>query len=438
MSASNKKYRFETVGVHGGVQNDPLTGARSVPIYQSNAYVFKDADHAANLFGLSEPGYIYTRIHNPTSSVFEERIAELEGGIGALAVASGAAAITLSILNIAGAGDEIISAAALYGGTYNLFANTLPKYGIDVNFVDASNSENFREAITPKTKAIYAETIGNPSLQVLDIEKVAEIAHEAGIPLIIDNTFATPYLTRPIEHGADIVVHSATKWLLGNGTTLGGVIIDGGNFDWNSPKFPGFTEPDPSYHGLVYSKDIGDAAFITKARVQLLRDIGSTLSPYNAFQFILGLETLHVRMKEHIANTKIIVEYLKAHPAVSWVLYPGDPDHPDYELAQKYLPKGAGGVVVFGIKGGREAGKTLINHVELWSHVANVGDAKSLIIHPASTTHQQLSEEELKASGVAEDLIRLSVGIENVEDLIEDLQTAIEKATGITPHAARV
>lgn len=438
MSASNKKYRFETVGVHGGVQNDPLTGARSVPIYQSNAYVFKDADHAANLFGLSEPGYIYTRIHNPTSSVFEERIAELEGGIGALAVASGAAAITLSILNIAGAGDEIISAAALYGGTYNLFANTLPKYGIDVNFVDASNSENFREAITPKTKAIYAETIGNPSLQVLDIEKVAEIAHEAGIPLIIDNTFATPYLTRPIEHGADIVVHSATKWLLGNGTTLGGVIIDGGNFDWNSPKFPGFTEPDPSYHGLVYSKDIGDAAFITKARVQLLRDIGPTLSPYNAFQFILGLETLHVRMKEHIANTKIIVEYLKAHPAVSWVLYPGDPDHPDYELAQKYLPKGAGGVVVFGIKGGREAGKTLINHVELWSHVANVGDAKSLIIHPASTTHQQLSEEELKASGVAEDLIRLSVGIENVEDLIEDLQTAIEKATGITPHAARV
>lgn len=438
MSASNKKYRFETVGVHGGVQNDPLTGARSVPIYQSNAYVFKDADHAANLFGLSEPGYIYTRIHNPTSSVFEERIAELEGGIGALAVASGAAAITLSILNIAGAGDEIISAAALYGGTYNLFANTLPKYGIDVNFVDASNSENFREAITPKTKAIYAETIGNPSLQVLDIEKVAEIAHEAGIPLIIDNTFATPYLTRPIEHGADIVVHSATKWLLGNGTTLGGVIIDGGNFDWNSPKFPGFTEPDPSYHGLVYSKDIGAAAFITKARVQLLRDIGSTLSPYNAFQFILGLETLHVRMKEHIANTKIIVEYLKAHPAVSWVLYPGDPDHPDYELAQKYLPKGAGGVVVFGIKGGREAGKTLINHVELWSHVANVGDAKSLIIHPASTTHQQLSEEELKASGVAEDLIRLSVGIENVEDLIEDLQTAIEKATGITPHAARV
>lgn len=438
MSASNKKYRFETVGVHGGVQNDPLTGARSVPIYQSNAYVFKDADHAANLFGLAEPGYIYTRIHNPTSSVFEERIAELEGGIGALAVASGAAAITLSILNIAGAGDEIISAAALYGGTYNLFANTLPKYGIDVNFVDASNSENFREAITPKTKAIYAETIGNPSLQVLDIEKVAEIAHEAGIPLIIDNTFATPYLTRPIEHGADIVVHSATKWLLGNGTTLGGVIIDGGNFDWNSPKFPGFTEPDPSYHGLVYSKDIGAAAFITKARVQLLRDIGPTLSPYNAFQFILGLETLHVRMKEHISNTKIIVEYLKAHPAVSWVLYPGDPDHPDYELAQKYLPKGAGGVVVFGIKGGREAGKTLINHVELWSHVANVGDAKSLIIHPASTTHQQLSEEELKASGVAEDLIRLSVGIENVEDLIEDLQTAIEKATGITPHAARV
>ena len=432
MANEQKKYRFETVGVHGGLQQDPLTGARSVPIYQSNAYVFKDTDHAANLFGLAENGYIYTRIHNPTSSVFEERIAELEGGIGALAVSSGAAAITLSILNIAGAGDEIISASTLYGGTYNLFANTLPKYGIHVKFVDPSDPDNFREAITPKTKAIFGETIGNPSLQVLDIERVADIAHEAGVPLIIDNTFATPYLSRPIEFGADIVVHSATKWLLGNGTTLGGVIVDGGKFDWNSSKFPGFTEPDPSYNNLIYSEAIGAAAFIVKARVQLLRDLGPSLSPYNAFQFVLGLETLHLRMKEHISNTKRIVDYLKQHPAVSWVLYPGDSDHADYEKAQKYLPKGAGAVTVFGIKGGREAGKKLIDSIELWSHVANVGDAKSLIIHPASTTHQQLSDEGLKASGVQEDLIRLSVGIENVEDLIDELELAIEKATGVS------
>ena len=433
--AEKKKYRFETVGIHGGLQEDALSGARSVPIYQSNAYLFKDTDHAANLFGLAEPGYIYTRIHNPTSSVFEERVAELEGGIGALAVASGQAAITLSILNIAGAGDEIVAASTLYGGTYNLFATTLPKYGIEVKFVDSSDPENFKQAITSKTKAVFAETIGNPSLSVLDIKRVAEIAHAEGIPLIIDNTFATPYLCRPIEHGADIVVHSATKWLLGNGTTLGGIIIDSGKFDWNSPKFPGFTEPDPSYHDIVYSEAVGEAAFITKARVQLLRDLGPALSPYNAFQFILGLETLHVRMKEHIANTEEIIEYLKQHPAVSWLLYPGDVDHPDYELANQYLPKGAGAVVVFGIKGGRDAGKKLIDSIELWSHVANVGDAKSLIIHPASTTHQQLSSEDLKASGVTEDLIRLSIGIENVEDLIEELEIAIEKATGISSQS---
>ena len=430
-----KNYRFETVGIHGGLQEDALSGARSVPIYQSNAYLFKDTDHAANLFGLAEPGYIYTRIHNPTSSVFEERVAELEGGIGALAVASGQAAITLSILNIAGAGDEIVAASTLYGGTYNLFATTLPKYGIAVKFVDSSDPENFKRAITSKTKAVFAETIGNPSLSVLDIKRVAEIAHAEGIPLIIDNTFATPYLCRPIEHGADIVVHSATKWLLGNGTTLGGIIIDSGKFDWNSPKFPGFTEPDPSYHDIVYSEAVGEAAYITKARVQLLRDLGPALSPYNAFQFILGLETLHVRMKEHIANTEEIIEYLKQHPAVSWLLYPGDVDHPDYELANQYLPKGAGAVVVFGIKGGRDAGKKLIDSIELWSHVANVGDAKSLIIHPASTTHQQLSSEDLKASGVTEDLIRLSIGIENVEDLIEELEIAIEKATGISSQS---
>jgi O-acetylhomoserine (thiol)-lyase len=431
---SEKQYRLETIAVHGGLQPDPVTGARAVPIYQSTAYKFENTEHAANLFALKEQGYIYTRIHNPTVTVFEERVAQLEGGIGSLAVASGAAAITMAILNIAGAGDEIVSASTLYGGTYNLFANTLPKYGIKTHFVDPSNPENFRAVITPKTKAIFAETIGNPSLHVLDIEAVANIAHESGIPLIIDNTFATPYLCRPIEHGADIVVHSATKWLLGNGTTLGGIIVDGGKFDWNSPKFPGFTTPDPSYHNLVYAEALGEAAYIVKARVQLLRDLGPAISPFNAFQLNLGLETLHVRMKEHIANTRKVVEYLDNHPAVEWVLYPEHEAHPDKHLAEKYLPKGAGSIVVFGIKGGREAGAKLINHVKLWSHVANVGDAKSLIIHPASTTHQQLSAEDLKASGVTEDLIRLSVGIENVDDLIEDLEQAMEAATGLVSH----
>jgi len=432
MANNEKKYRFETLSIHGGLQVDPLTGARSTPIYQSNAYLFKDSEHAANLFGLKESGYIYTRIHNPTATVFEERVALLEGGIGALAVASGMAAISLAILNIAGAGDEIVAGSTLYGGTFNLFANTLPKYGIKVHFVDPDNPENFRAAITPNTKAIFAETIGNPSLHILDIEAVANIAHENGIPLIVDSTFTTPYLLKPIDFGADIVIHSATKWLLGNGTTLGGIIVDGGKFDWNSEKFPGFTTPDPSYNNLVYSEALGAAAFITKARVQLLRDFGPAISPYNAFQFNLGLETLHVRMKEHIANTKKIVAYLKNHPAVKWVLHPDEPSHPNYELAQKYLPKGAGSVVVFGIEGGREAGAKLIDNISLWSHLANVGDAKSLIIHPASTTHQQLSAEELKKSGVTEDLVRLSIGIENADDLIEELENALAIATGKT------
>jgi len=425
---ADKNYRFETLSIHGGLQVDE-TGARSLPIYQSNAYLFKDTEHAANLFGLKETGYIYTRLHNPTVSVFEERVALLEGGIGALATSSGMAAITLAILNIAGAGDEIISSSTIYGGTYNLFANTLPKYGIKVKFVEPNDLEKFKESITPRTKAIYGETIGNPSLNVLDIEALADIAHEAGIPLIVDNTFATPYLCRPIEFGADIVVHSATKWLLGNGTTMGGIIVDGGKFDWNSPNFPGFTEPDPSYDHLVFAEALGQAAFIVKARVQLLRDIGATLSAQSAFQFTLGLETLHVRMKEHLANTKVIIDYLEQHPAVEWISYPGKEDHPDKALADKYLPKGAGSIITFGIKGGREAGAALINSVQLWSHVANVGDAKSLIIHPASTTHQQLSDADLLKAGVSADLVRLSVGIENVEDLIDDLSQAIEKAT---------
>lgn len=432
MGEEKKNYRIETLSVHGGLNADPLTGARAVPIYQNNAYQFKSTEHAANLFGLKEAGYIYTRIGNPTVAVFEERVSLLEGGIGALATASGMAAITLAILNVAQAGDEIVAASTLYGGTYNLFAVTFPKYGINVKFVDPIDPENFRQAITDKTKAVYAETLGNPALNVLDIEKVAKIAHEAGVPLLIDNTFATPYLCRPIEFGADIVIHSATKWLLGNGTTMGGIIVDGGKFDWNSPKFPGFTEPDASYHDIVYSRDIGAAAFITKARVQLLRDLGPALSPQSAFQFTLGLETLHVRMKEHVANAKKVVDYLVKHPAVAWVTYPGHESHPDYELAMKYLPKGAGSMVIFGIKGGREAGAKLIDSIQLWAHVANVGDSRSLIIHPASTTHQQLDEEGLKASGVSEDLIRLSIGIENVDDIIEELEAAIKAATGLT------
>lgn len=438
MSENQKNYRLETISVHGGLAPDPTTGARAVPIYMSNAFQFNNTEHAANLFALQEPGYIYTRIHNPTVTVFEERVAQLEGGVGALAVSSGMAAITLAILNLAQAGDEIVSAANLYGGTYNLFTSTLPKYGIKVRLVDSTDPENIRKAINEKTKAVFAETIGNPSLRVLDIEAVAEVAHEAGIPLIIDNTFATPYLCRPIEHGADIVIHSATKWLLGNGTTLGGIIVDGGKFDWNSPKFPGFTEPDASYHNLVYSEALGPIAYIIKARVQLLRDTGPSLSPQNAFQFNLGLETLHVRMKEHISNTKKVIEYLEAHPAVTWISYPGHDNHPDKQLADQYLPKGAGAVVVFGIEGGREAGAKLINSVELWSHVANVGDAKSLIIHPASTTHQQLDAAGLKAAGVPEDLIRLSIGIEHIDDLLEDLEQALSKATGVPTVSTNV
>lgn len=427
--SEQKKYRIETLGIHGGLQPDPVTGARALPIYLTTAYQFKNTEHAANLFALKEQGNIYTRIMNPTVGVLEERIALMEGGVGALGLASGSAAITMAIMNIAGAGDEIVSSSEIYGGTYNLFAVTLPKYGINVRFVDQSDPENFRKAITPKTKAIFAETIGNPGLNILDFEKVAAIAREHGIPLIVDNTFGTPYLARPIEYGANIVVHSATKWIGGAGATMGGLIVDGGNFDWNSPKFPGFTEPDPSYNGLVYAEALGNLAFITKARVQLLRDTGPSLSPFNAHQLALGLETLHVRMKEHIANTRKIVEYLKNHPQVEWVNYPELEDHPSYELAKKYMPKGAGSIVTFGIKGGRKAGEELINSVKLWSHLVNVGDAKSLIVHPASTTHSQLDEKELASTGVTEDMIRLSVGIENVEDLIEDLEQAIQKAS---------
>lgn len=424
--SNERKLSFETLAVHAGQEIDPTTLSRAVPLYQTTSYGFRDTEHAGNLFGLQEFGNIYTRITNPTNDVFEKRIAALEGGVGALATASGQAAITFSILNIAGAGDEIVSSATLYGGTYNLFANTLSKLGINVKFVDSSNPENFRAAITPQTKALYAETIGNPKGDVLDIEAVAAIAHEHGIPLIVDNTFPSPYLLRPIEFGADIVVHSATKFIGGHGTSIGGVIVDGGKFDWTAnDKFPGLTQPDPSYNGIVYSDAVGPLAYIIKARVQLQRDIGAALSPFNAWLLIQGLETLHLRVERHSENALKVAQYLEQHPDVAWVSYPGLSSHASYALAQKYLPKGQGAILTFGIKGGVDAGRKVIENVKLFSHLANVGDSKSLIIHPASTTHRQLAEDEQLAAGVNPELIRLSIGTESIDDILYDLEQAI-------------
>jgi len=424
--AKERPLSLETLAIHAGQQIDPTTMSRAVPIYQTSSYGFRDTDHAADLFALKEFGNIYTRIMNPTSDVFEQRVAALEGGAGALAVASGQAAITYSILNLAGAGDEIVSASSLYGGTYNLFAATLPKLGIQVKFVDPGDPEHFRAAITPKTKALYAETIGNPKGDVLDISAVAAIAHENGIPLIIDNTFATPYLCRPIDFGADIVIHSATKFIGGHGTSIGGVVVDGGKFDWQaSGKFPGLTQPDPSYHGVVYTDALGPLAYIIKMRVQLLRDMGASLSPFNSFLFLQGLETLHLRMERHSSNALAVAKFLQEHPSVEWVNYPGLADHPSYEQARRYLPKGQGAILTFGIKGGVEAGKKVINAVKLFSHLANVGDSKSLIIHPASTTHQQLTEQEQTAAGVLPGMIRLSVGTEGIDDILYDLEQAL-------------
>ncbi|MGI8313512.1 O-acetylhomoserine aminocarboxypropyltransferase/cysteine synthase family protein [Halobacillus mangrovi] len=420
----------ETLLLHGGQEPDPSTGSRAVPIYQTTSYVFKDTDHAQNLFSLAEPGNIYSRIMNPTVDVLEQRIALLEDGAAAVATASGMSAITLAILNIAQSGDDIVTSTHLYGGTYNLFVHTLPKYGINVHFVEGTDPEDFAKAITPNTKAIFAETIGNPSLNVLDIEAVADVAHDHHIPLIIDNTFATPYVCKPIAWGADIVVHSATKWIGGHGTAIGGIVVDSGRFDWNHEKFPGFTEPDDSYNGIRFGIDVGPVGYAIKLRVQLLRDIGACLSPHNAFLLLQGLETLHLRIKKHTDQALEIAEYLQDHDGVSWVTFPGLPDHPTHSLAKKYFQYGAGSIVVFGIKGGRESGRQLIDHTNLWSHLANVGDAKSLIIHPASTTHQQLNDENLQKSGVTEELVRLSVGLESVEDLIQDLDAAIHKATG--------
>jgi len=385
---------FETLALHAGQQSDPTTGARAVPIYQTTSYQFKDTDHAARLFGLQEFGNIYTRIMNPTTDVLEQRIAALEGGIGALALASGQAAETLAILNIAGAGDNIVSSTDLYGGTYNLFRHTLPKIGITTRFVDARDYEGFRNAIDSRTKAFFLELIGNPRLDILDLEKIAGIAHEQGVPVIVDSTTATPYLCKPFEWGADIIVHSATKYIGGHGTSIGGLLVDSGKFDWTQGRFPEFTEPDPSYHGLVYSQALGPLAYIIKARVQGLRDTGASLSPFNAFLLQQGLETLGLRVERHSQNALAVAKHLKEHPKVAWVNYPGLPEHPTYALAQKYLPKGQSGLLGFGISGGKPAGKIFIDNLKLFSHLANIGDAKSLAIHPASTTHSQLTPEE--------------------------------------------
>lgn len=421
--------KTDTNLLHGGQEPDPVTGSRALPIYQTTSYVFKDTDHAKNLFALAEPGNIYTRIMNPTTDAFEQRVALLEDGSAAVATASGMAAITYAILNVASSGDEIIADSNLYGGTHNLFVHTLPRFGINVKLVDGSNPEAIKAAITDKTKAIFGETITNPSLNVFDIETVANIAHAHGLPLIIDNTFA-PKFAKPIQWGADIVVHSATKWIGGHGTSIGGIVVDGGRFNWDSEKFPGFTEPDESYGGVKFA-DLGPMAFALRLRVQLLRDTGASISPHNAFLLVQGLETLHVRIKRHNDNALKVAEYLQAHPGVEWVNFPGLKEHPSHGLANKYFSSGYGSVITFGIKGGLEAGKTLINNIDLWSHVANVGDAKSLIIHPASTTHQQLSPEALEQSGVPEELVRLAIGIEDLDNILQTLDAGLEQATGV-------
>jgi O-acetylhomoserine (thiol)-lyase len=429
MSRIDEKLKIETLVLHGGQEADPTTGSRAVPIYQTTSYQFKNTEHAANLFGLKEFGNIYTRLMNPTTDVLEKRVALLDGGIGALAVASGQSAITLALLNIARAGDEIVSADNLYGGTYNLFHYTFPRLGITVRFVKSNDLDAFQSAITPKTKAIYAESIGNPKLDVADLEGIAGVAHKNGIPFILDNT-VSPYLLRPIDFGVDIVVYSATKFIGGHGTSLGGVIVDSGKFDWTNGNFPLIADPDPSYHGLNFVealKPMGNIAYIIKARVTLLRDLGPALSPFNAFLFLQGLETLHLRMPRHSENALAVAKYLEKHPKVTWVNYPGLTSSPERRRVDKYLSRGAGAILGFGIKGGLDAGRTFIDSLELISHLANVGDAKTLAIHPATTTHQQLSAEEQLATGVTPDFIRLSVGLEHVDDIIADIEQALAK-----------
>ena len=427
----DRKFGFETLCLHAGQQPDPTTGSRAVPIYQSTAYVFDSTDHAASLFNLQTFGNIYTRIMNPTNAVFEERMAALEGGRGALAVASGMAAQMVAILTIIEAEDELVSSSTLYGGTYSQFDVSFRKLGINTKFVNPDEPENFKKAVTKKTKAIFAETIGNPLINVLDIEAVASIAHEAGIPLIVDNTFATPYLCRPFEFGADIIVHSATKFICGHGTSIGGVIVESGKFPWDNGNFPVMMEPSKAYHGVRFYETFGDFGYIMKARVETLRTFGPALSPFNSFLFIQGLETLHLRMERHCSNALAVAKFLKDHPAVTWVNYPGLTDNPYHELAKRYLPKGAGSIFTFGINGGKEAGVRFIESVQLLSHLANVGDAKTLVIHPASTTHRQLTEEEQLTAGVTPDMIRISVGLETIDDIIWDIEQALEKSQAI-------
>jgi O-acetylhomoserine (thiol)-lyase len=435
--AATPPQHLATLALHAGQVVDPTTNSRAVPIYQTTSYVFNDSDHAARLFGLQEFGNIYTRIMNPTTDVFEKRVAALEGGAAALATASGQAAETLAILTLANSGDEIVSTTSLYGGTYNLFHYTLPKLGITVRFADADDFDGIRAAINSKTRALYTETLGNPKLDVVDIEKLAAIAHEHGLPLIIDNTAASPILTRPIEHGADIVINSATKFIGGHGTSIGGIIVDAGKFDWKaSGRFKDFVDPDPSYHGLSYVEAFGPLAFILKARVQGLRDTGAALSPFNSFLFLQGLETLHLRMERHSQNALSVAKHLGSHPGIDWVNYPGLPSSKYYARAQKYMPTGQSSLVTFGIKGGSagspyEAGKKLINSLKLFSHLANLGDSKSLVIHPASTTHAQLSVAEQADTGVTPDLVRLSVGTEDIRDILADLDQALYAANGI-------
>ncbi len=433
MTTDPSAWSFETKQIHAGQSADTATGARALPIYQTTSYVFRDTDHAAALFGLAEPGNIYTRIMNPTQDAVEQRVAALEGGVGALLVASGQAAETFAILNIARAGDHIVSSASLYGGTYNLFHYTLPKLGIEVTLVDNPDDlDAWRAAARPNTKAFFGETIANPRTDILDIEGVASVAHEIGVPLIVDNTVATPYLIQPLKHGADIVVHSATKYLGGHGTAVAGVIVDGGSFDWaaNAERFPEFSEPDPSYHGLVYTEALGNIAYIIKARIQLLRDLGSAVAPFNAFLVAQGLETLSLRIERHVQNAKAIAEWLEQHPQVESVNYSGLPSSPWYERGQKYAPNGTGAVLSFEVVGGLEAGKKFVDSLELFSHVANIGDVRSLVIAPASTTHSQLTPEEQAASGVTPGLVRLAVGLEGLPDLIADLEAGFRAVKG--------
>jgi O-acetylhomoserine (thiol)-lyase len=424
--AAPKPPAFDTLSLHAGQHPDPLTGSRATPIYQTTSYVFQDTDHAAALFNIERVGHLYTRISNPTIAVLEERLAALENGVGAVCTASGMAALHLAIATLLNAGDHIVASASLYGGSINLLTHTLPRFGITTTFVKPRDHDGIRAAIRPNTRLMIGETIGNPGLEVFDIPAVADIAHAAGIPLLIDNTFATPYLARPIELGADIVMNSITKWIGGHGIAIGGVIVDGGHFDWEkSGKFPTLTEPYAGYHGIVFSEEFGPAAFIMRARAEGLRDFGACLSPTNAFQILQGAETLHVRMPRHIENTAAVLAFLASNKAVDWVLHPSLESHPDHALAKRLLPRGAGSIITFGIKGGRDAGRKFIEALKLVSHVANVGDAKTLVIHPASTTHQQMSAEQLKTAGIGEELIRLSIGIEAADDIIADLGQAL-------------